>query len=69
MGIRLFKKAQRKGYASESLNLISNFVKEKLNLKIKARCLKDNCLSKRLFENNGFVLTAQDSKYFYFEKI
>ena len=31
MGIRLFKKAQNKGYASESLNLISNFIKEKLN--------------------------------------
>ena len=69
VGIRLFKKAQNKGYASESLNLISNFVKEKLNLKIKARCFKNNYQSKKLFENNGFVLTAQDSKYFYFEKI
>ena len=69
VGIRLFKKYQQKGYAKESLRLISAFVKEKLNLKIKARCFKNNYQSKKLFENNGFILNAEDEKYFYFEKI
>ncbi len=69
VGIRLFKKEQNKGYASESINLISSFVKEKLNLKLKAKCYKANFSSKKLFENSGFELVAQNDEYFYFEKI
>ena len=67
VGIRLFKKYQGKGYAKESILLISEFVKG-LGLKLKARCYKQNLPSKKLFENLGFILTAQTDKFYCFQK-
>ncbi len=69
VGIRLFKKYQNKGYSKESINLISEFALKELGLKLKARCYKQNLISKKLFIGSGFILTAENDKYFYFEKI
>lgn len=68
VGIRLFKNKQNKGYAKESIKLITKFVSDKLNLKLKARCLKANLSSKNLFEKSAFNLVSQDDKFYYFEK-
>ena len=68
VGIRLFEKAQGKGYAKESISLISNFVKQKLNLKLKAKCYKQNEKSRKLFESSGFKVVCENTKFYYFEK-
>ena len=66
IGIRLIKKAQGKGYAYESLNLIKNYVINELKIEPYAKCYKQNTASKNLFLKSGFKESGQDKKYFYF---
>ena len=68
MGIRLFKKHQQKGYAKESVNLISNYVTNTLGLKLKAKCYILNENSKKLFTGCGFEEVFKDNKFYYFIK-
>ena len=69
IGIRLFKKHQGKGYASEALKLISSFAQNNLSETLNMKCYKANEKSKNLIEKNGFILIKEDKKMYYFEKI
>ncbi len=68
IGIRLIKKEQGKGYAKESLNLITSFVKEKLKLTPVMKCFKENLPSFNLITKCGYVKTGESEKFFYFKK-
>lgn len=68
VGLRLLKKYQGKGYGKEILKLITNFVKNKLGLSIKARCFKENIPSYNLFVNSGYKIVSSDEKFYYFEE-
>ncbi len=68
VGIRLFKKEQKKGYAKESLALIENYVEKVLKLNLVAKCFKKNLSSKMLFLSKNFKIYKEDDKYFYFKK-
>ncbi len=67
IGIRLFKKYQGKGYAKESLNLITSYAKTVLGLIPNMKCYKKNLPSKKLIEKCGFTLVKEDEKFFYFK--
>lgn len=68
VGIRLMKKHQGKGYGKESLKLITAFVNEKLGLKVKARCFKENVSSYNTFIKSGYEVVFEDEKFYYFNK-
>jgi RimJ/RimL family protein N-acetyltransferase len=68
IGIRLFKRYQGKGFASESLNLVLSYIKNVLNLTPVMKCYKNNLSSKNLILKCGFTLVKEDKKFFYFEK-
>ncbi len=69
IGIRLFKKYQNKGYAVESVKLITAFVKEKLNLNPIMKCYKQNEKSRKMIEKSGYDFVLEDKKYFYFKNL
>ena len=68
IGIRLFKRYQGKGFASESLNLVLFYIKNVLKLTPVMKCYKNNLSSKNLILKCGFTLVKEDNKFFYFEK-
>ena len=67
IGIRLFKKYQNKGFATESLNLIISYIKEKLKLTPVMKCYKKNISSKNMILKCGFTLVKEDEKFYYFK--
>ena len=69
IGVRLFKKYQNKGFALESLKLITNFVKENLGLNPIMKCYKQNEKSKKMILNAGYEFDFEDKKYFYFKNL
>lgn len=66
IGIRLLKKAQGKGIASTALKIITNYVLQVLKKQPYAKCFLQNEPSKKLFLKNGYKITNQDKKYYYF---
>ena len=68
VGIRLNKQYQNKGYGKEGIKLITDFVKNKLGLKVKARCFKENIPSYNMFVKSGFKVSLSDNKFYYFEE-
>jgi diamine N-acetyltransferase len=56
------KEHRKKGYASESVQLIKNFAKKKLGLKqLECAIQEHNLASQRLFTGQGFKLVNTDS--------
>ncbi len=74
IGVLIAKTAFRnKGYASEALDLISNYCSNELNIvTIFCNIQKDNIISIRLFEKNGFVFDKEhllfENKVNYYKK-
>ncbi len=68
IGIRLFKKYQNKGFALESLKLITRYVLEVLGLNPVMKCYKQNDKSRKMILNAGYDFVSEDKKYFYFKK-
>ncbi len=67
IGIRLVKKEQGKGYAKESLSLITSYVHKELKLTPVMKCFKENLASFSLIEKCGYTKTGEDEKFFYFK--
>ncbi len=68
IGFRLFKKYQKKGFASESVNLACNYIENVLKKSAVAKTYKQNQASQKVLLNNCFEKTSEDKKYFYFAK-
>lgn len=69
IGFRFFESAQNKGYATESVSALMDYVRIVLNAtKIKVCCFKANARSQRLIEKLGFIKASEDGEKFYFEK-
>lgn len=70
IGFRFFREYQKKGYATESVIALINYVKIVLNAtKVKSRCFKENVASKALIERTGFKKVNEDKTHYYFEQI
>ncbi len=69
IGVRLFKNEQKKGYAKQSLKLITEYVTKKLNKTPVAKCYRQNEASKQLFISCGYKIVKEDKKFYYFNLI
>lgn len=67
IGIRLFKRYHGKGFATESIKGMTEYLKKLNPYKIKAKCFIDNVKSKNAILRSGFTYTGQDNTYLYFE--
>ena len=68
VGYRLFKKYQKKGYATESLLLAKNYIKNTLKKVAIAKCYKQNKNSINLLNKSDFEKISEDKKYFYYKE-
>ncbi len=68
IGFRLFKKEQKKGYATEAVWLACQYVENVLKKHVVAKTYKKNVASQKVLKNNCFEKTSEDKKYFYFKK-
>jgi RimJ/RimL family protein N-acetyltransferase len=68
IGFRLFKKYQKKGFASESVSLACNYIENVLKKQAISKTYKQNESSQKVLLNNCFEKTNEDKKYFYFTK-
>lgn len=67
IGIRLFKKYQGFGFASESVKAMAEYIKKFNPSVIKAKCFLKNVASKNTLLRSGFKNTGSDNTYLYFE--
>lgn len=68
IGYVLHKNFWGRGYGTEAVNLMSNFIFESLNLhKIHARVVDANIASIRVLERNGFKLEGRLKDYYFIE--
>ena len=65
VGVRLLKKYQGKGYASEAVNLISKYAKHQLKKRPVAKCYLQNQGSLSCLKRAGFTLKNNDKTYNY----
>lgn len=65
IGVRILPEYQRKGYAAESLKLLTAWAYKKGAKKVYAKCYKENLPSKTLLEK-VFSFDRQDDTYYYF---
>ncbi len=66
IGFRLFKKYQKKGYATEAVFLACEYVENILLKNVVAKTFKQNIASQIVLKNNRFEKTNEDNRYFYY---
>ena len=67
IGIRLFKKYQGFGFATEAVKAMIEYIKKFKPSVIKAKCFLQNTASKNTLLRSGFNNTGSDDTYLYFE--
>ena len=65
-GVRLFKKYQKKGYGSEAVSFVRDYIANELKKIPVAKCHIKNEGSKKLFLSLGYELTETDGKFYRF---
>ena len=68
VGCRLFPAYQGKGYGSRAFGLTADYAERSLNVRVTARCFRENTPSRRMIKANGFVPVRRDDTYEYFER-
>ncbi len=68
VGCRLFPDYHGKGYGSRAFGLTADYAERSLNVRVTARCFRENTPSRRMIEANGFVSVRRDDTYDYFER-
>lgn len=68
LGCRLLPEYHGKGYGKVAFGALAEFAKNKLGLKIWARCHLQNEPSQRMITGNQFRLVRQDDCFYYFER-
>ena len=70
LGIIITDNQRRKGYASEAINIISNYIFNTLKVaKIYANVLKDNSASIKLFKSCNFQIKNKSKEIIYLVKL
>ena len=65
LGCRLLPAYQGKGYGTAAFGAAA-FAARSLNVRARARCYRQNAVSRRMIEANGFVPCGEDDAFFYF---
>ena len=68
VGCRLFPAYHGKGYGKCAFGLTADYAERSLNVRVKARCFRENTPSRRMIEANGFVCVRRDDTHEYFER-
>ena len=68
VGCRLFPADHGKGYGSRAFGLTADYAESALNVRVTARCFRENIASRRMIEANGFVPVRRDDTHIYFER-
>lgn len=69
IGYRFFSEQQGKGYATESVGAVVDFVMTQLKAKkIMSKCYKENVNSEKLIKKLGFEKIRENSTHYFFEK-
>ena len=67
LGLRLFPEYQGRGYGKAAFLAASNYAVNVLKARVCARCYRENALSRRMIESCGFLPSAQDETFDWFE--
>ncbi len=67
VGCRIAREYQGSGYGTAAFGAAAGFASKTLNLKVTARCYKQNAPSFRMITANGFTQSGEDETYYYFE--
>ena len=66
IGVRVARDFQGNGFGKEAYKLACDWAVKKLNVKLKAKCFKENERSKETILACGFTQTAEDDEFYYF---
>ncbi len=69
VGIRLKKENQGKGIGKKAYKLICNWAEKNLNVKLRAKCFKENKASEMMIISAGFTKTSEDAEFYYFLRV
>ncbi len=69
IGCRLLPEEQGKGYGKAAFGAVAGYAREKLGVKVWARCHVENEASRRMIAGNNFKEVAKDGKVYLFEMI
>jgi RimJ/RimL family protein N-acetyltransferase len=68
LGCRIMPACQGKGFGRATFGAVADFASRNLNLRVTARCCRENTPSARMIAACGFVPLRQDEKFCYYEK-
>lgn len=68
LGCRIFPEYQGKGYGRDAFGVAADYAENVLQLKVRAKCYRENMPSYHMITSNGFVKIDEDSRFYYFEK-
>ena len=67
LGLRLFPEYHGKGLGRSAFRMASGYAVDVLKLVVRARCYRENALSRRMITSCGFTPSAQDETFDWFE--
>lgn len=67
VGCRILPEYQGKGYGKAAFKVAAEFAANELNLKVTARCFKENTVSYKMISASGFEKTGSDDEFYYFK--
>ena len=68
LGCRILPEYQGKGYGRSAFGAAADYAVRSLNVKVYARCYKNNAPSYRMIAANGFTPVRGDDDFYYFER-
>ena len=68
LGCRILPEYQGKGYGKAAFGAVADFAVNTLNVKVWARCYRENTPSYRMIASNGFTPLWENEDFCYFEK-
>ena len=69
LGCRIFAEYQGNGYGKTAFGAVADFATRVLNVKVVARCFRENMPSYRMIVANDFILQDKDEKCYYFKQV
>ncbi len=67
IGVRIITEKQGKGYGKAAFSAAVTLA-EKMGLKVRAKCFKENFRSEKAILSSGLVKTGEDGKFYYFRR-
>lgn len=67
LGCRIFPEYHQKGYGKTAFKAVAEFAVQYLDVKVWARCHRENEVSYRMITGSGFSKKSEDETFYYFE--